>query len=247
MARSSFIDLVSKYEKYRSQTLNLIPSENILSPDVSTVLGSSMAGRYAGSPESYGGTKLFHEIWKKSEALAERVFSCKGASVVPISGHVAGMIALDQLCREGETIAVIPADYGGYKGYNQNYIPDVLGLKVVHLPFNQSKYNIDTDKAAEMIRQKKPSAVILGATVFLFPHPVKEISEAVHSYGGKVIYDGSHVLGLIAGKEFQRPLAEGADLMLGSTHKTLFGPQGGVILSDDESIMGRIEQSYLYR
>ncbi len=247
LTRRSFIDLVSEYEEYRAQTLNLIPSENIISPGVSKVLGSSMAGRYAGMPESYGGTGVFHEIWKKSEDIATIVFGCKRASVVPVSGHIAGMIALDRLCHRGETIATISASVGGYKGYTQGCIPDVLGLKVAYLPFDRKRFNIDTDKSVKMIREKKPAVVILGATVFLFPHPVKELSEAAHSYGGKVIYDGSHVLGLIAGKEFQRPLAEGADVMLGSTHKTLFGPQGGIILSDDSPFMNGVEENYLYR
>ncbi len=106
---------------------------------------------------------------------------------------------------------------------------------------------IDPERVASLLKKEKPKIVVLGATVFLFPHPVKIVSEIVHSYDGRLIYDGSHVMGLIAGRSFQDPLDEGADLLLGSTHKTLFGPQGGIILSNDEELLQNIEGRFLYR
>ncbi len=241
------VKLRKEYERYRSSTLNLIPSENVLSPQVLEALASPMAGRYAGRPETYGGSHIFHELWEECEVLAERIFNCKASSVAPISGHVAAMMALDAFSRRGDNIGVISASSGGYKGYNEGMIPDVFGFHAVILPFDQAKWNIDLVKSLQIIDTEKPSTVILGGTVFLFPHPVKEISEAVHAYGGRVVFDGSHVLGLIAGGEFQDPLREGADVLLGSTHKTLFGPQGGIILSNDKSIISSIEERYVYR
>jgi glycine hydroxymethyltransferase len=247
VTKRSIYRLVTDYEKYREKTLNLIPSENVLSHDVLRAMSSGMAGRYAGRPESYGGSKIFHEVWNECEKLATKIFRSKHASVAPISGHMAGMMAIDALCKRGDQIAVISSDDGGYKGYNQGLFPDVIGLRVSYLPFDSSSFNVDSGRAVAMIKSEKPEVVILGATVFLFPHPVKEIAEAVHSYGGKVIYDGSHVLGLIAGRSFQDPLSEGADLLLGSTHKTLFGPQGGIIISNNEEMMAKIEGNFLCR
>lgn len=247
MPSSQVLELVRKYENFRSQTLNLIPSENLLSRAVLEALSSTLAGRYAGRPESYGGSGIFHQIWKRSENLATQVFHCKFSSVAPVSGHLAGMMALDSLCKRRDTILVLSSKFGGYKGYNSGFVPDVFGLKVAYLPFDEERFNINSDSAIKLVNKTRPAAVILGATVFLFPHPVKEISEVVHSYGGKVIYDGSHVMGLIAGGAFQDPLEEGADLLLGSTHKTLFGPQGGMILSNRHHLIEKIESSYLYR
>lgn len=238
--------LVSQYESHRNSTLNLIPSENILSQDVLKALGSSMAGRYAGRPESYGGNKLFHDIWRNSEEPAKKVFRANYASVMPISGHIAGVAAIDLICKRGDRIATIAADYGGYKGYNEAFIPSFMGLKVDYLPFDSNAWNLDVPRVLEHLETRKPSLVILGATVFLFPHPVREIARTVHSYGGKVIYDGSHVLGLIAGNCFQDPLREGADVLLGSTHKTLFGPQGGLIVTNDDEIGSKIADRFLY-
>ncbi|MDH2900312.1 MAG: beta-eliminating lyase-related protein [archaeon] len=246
MAKSRILKLVSAYDNYRNSTLNLIPSENVLSHDVLKALASGMASRYSGRPESYGGAKIFQELWTNVEELAIEIFHCGYATVLPVSGHIAGMIAIDSLCKNGTTLATIAAHYGGYMGYNSGHIPEVMRMNVSYLPFDVKSWNIDLPRALEQLEKDKPSLVILGATVFLFPHPVKEIAKIVHSYGGKLIYDGSHVLGLIAGGCFQDPLREGADVLLGSTHKTLFGPQGGLILTNDKDIAMKIEQHSLY-
>jgi len=239
--------LASDYEAYRKTTLNLIASENVLSHDVLRALSSQMAGRYAGRPESYGGSSMFHRMWEQCERLAEQVFRTKAASVTPVSGHIAAMMVLEALARPGDKIATLSPEDGGYRGYAPGYLPDVLGLKSFALPFDRRRMNLDVEAAAALVRREKPSVIILGATVFLFPHPVAAISEAAHSYGGRVFYDGSHVLGLLAGREFQDPIREGADVVAGSTHKTLFGPQGGIIFSNEDELINRIEGRYLYR
>jgi glycine hydroxymethyltransferase len=247
MKTRSVQSLVSNYDTYRRRTLNLIPSENVLSAQVLKALSSNMAGRYAGRPESYGGSGVFHEIWETSEELAKRIFHCRAASVSPISGHIAALMTIYNLCPKGGRIAVLSALNGGYAGYTEEFLPDLLGLKTSYLPYDRNAQNVDVNKALLLLKDLKPNVVILGATVFLFPHPVRVLAELVHSYGGKVMYDGSHVLGLIAGRIFQDPLEEGADVVTGSTHKTLFGPQGGMILSNDVELLQKIEHSFLYK
>ena len=105
-----------------------------------------------------------------------------------------------------------------------------------YLPFDERSMNVDVDATRRKVEKlaaegRKPKLVVFGGSVFLFPHPVRELSDYLKSMDIKVAYDGAHVLGLIAGGEFQDPLREGADVLMGSTHKTLPGPQGGVILS----------------
>jgi len=206
-----------------------------------------MAGRYAGKPESYGGSGLFHRLWEECEALGRAVFRCRAVSVSPISGHMAGMMVLGSLAKSGDTIAAIAPEDGGYRGYASGFLPSLLGMMVLALPFDRRKMNVDAERAVALVRKEKPTLVVLGATVFLFPHPVAAVAEAVHAYGGRVFYDASHVLGLVAGGTFQDPLKEGADIVAGSTHKTLFGPQGGIILTNDEEMVQSIEEQYLYR
>ncbi|MFO8078319.1 MAG: aminotransferase class I/II-fold pyridoxal phosphate-dependent enzyme, partial [Thermoplasmatota archaeon] len=106
------------------------------------------------------------------------------------------------------------------------------GINLVSYPFNDEEMNIDVDGAVKLIKKVKPTLALNGRSVFLFPSPIKEIAEAAHDVGAYLVYDAAHVLGLIAGGQFQDPLHEGADVMSGSTHKTLPGPQGGMILSD---------------
>jgi glycine hydroxymethyltransferase len=105
---------------------------------------------------------------------------------------------------------------------------------MLNFPFSEAEMNIQADKAESFILKEKPSVVIFGASRFLFPHPVRQLAKVANEIGAHVGYDGSHVLGLIAGKQFQDPLREGASTLFGSTHKSFFGPQGGIILADEE-------------
>ena len=113
----------------------------------------------------------------------------------------------------------------------------VHGLEVEYFPFDRHEMNIDVDKAKQKIEKmvkeenKPPKLGMFGASLFLFPQPLKELAESLHNVGATVAYDAAHVAGLIAGGIFQDPLREGADVVCLSTHKTLFGPQGGAVLS----------------
>lgn len=116
----------------------------------------------------------------------------------------------------------------------------VHGLEVEYFPFDRHEMNIDVDKAKQKIEKmakeenKPPKLGMFGGSLFLFPQPLKELAESLHNVGATVAYDAAHVAGLIAGGTFQDPLREGADVVCLSTHKTLFGPQGGAVLSFDK-------------
>jgi len=103
----------------------------------------------------------------------------------------------------------------------------------VDLPFDHLSGRVGGEDAAAQIRRHRPAAVILGASLFCFPYDMAPLVDAARDAGARVFYDGSHVLGLIAGGEFQQPLAEGADVLFGSTHKTFPGPQGGIVVSNE--------------
>jgi len=113
----------------------------------------------------------------------------------------------------------------------------VHGLEVEYFPFDRHEMNIDVDKAKAKIEKmakeenKPPKLGMFGGSLFLFPQPIRELAESLHNVGATVAYDAAHVAGLIAGGTFQDPLREGADVVCMSTHKTLFGPQGGAVIS----------------
>ncbi len=113
----------------------------------------------------------------------------------------------------------------------------VHGLEVEYFPFDRNQMNIDVNKTKEKIEKmakeenKPPKLAMFGGSLFLFPQPVRELAESLHNVGATIAYDAAHVAGLIAGGTFQDPLREGADAICLSTHKTLFGPQGGAVVS----------------
>lgn len=258
MKNSYFLDSMRAQEKWRvEECLNLLPSENATSPQVRALLSSDFVNRYTLPIEAeycgsylengYRGTRITTEVERKAEQVARQVFACKHACVQPLSGHIAAMIVIASVMKRGDTLLAVGPDYGGYDGYAPPYIPDILGLKSKELPFDQMIHNVDSEKAADMIRKEKPKLVILGASAILFPYDMGPIRDACREARSVLAFDGSHVLGLIAGGEFQRPLKEGADILYGSTHKSFFGPQGGIILTNSEDIDKRIRKNLTWR
>jgi len=239
------VSLLEKHEKWRgSECINLIPSENIMSPTVRTLLSSEVGQRYTSSDKFYMGTRFIDEMEHQGEELAKQVFGAEYSSLRPLSGHIADLIVLASFTKPNDTITCVAPKDGGYPGIWDEGIPSFLRLKNVGLPFMKENMNIDVRKAEELIRKKKPRILVFGASFFLFPHPVGELAEVAHEVGAHVCYDGSHVLGLIAGTQFQNPLRDGASLLFGSTHKSLFGPQGGIILADKEH--GEVIEKKIY-
>ena len=202
------------------------------SPAVRGMLSCDLANRYTSPERFYMGTKYIDQIQTETETLAKEIFRAKYADVRPLSGHSADMIALTALAKRGDKIITVGPGNGGYPGISQDGYPKIYGLQVLEFPFNRRVFNIHTEQAKALIERERPSVVVFGASLILFPHPVRALAGVCEQVGAKVLFDGSHVLGLIAGGQFQDPLREGAAVLIGSTHKSFFGPQGGIILSN---------------
>ena len=218
-----------------AHSLPMIASENILSPLCREMLITDFHGRYAeGTPghRYYEGCEIFDLVELKAIELAKKLFNCNYADVRPTAGTTANMAILKALIKPGETAVVLDLANGAHISFGKWGAAGVRGIKLVSYPFNDQEMNIDVDGAVKLIKKIKPTLALNGRSVFLFPSPIQELAEAAHDVGAYLIYDAAHVLGLIAGKQFQDPLREGADVMSGSTHKTLPGPQGGMIVSD---------------
>lgn len=213
--------------------LNLLASENFSSPAVREMLSTDLSNRYTAPEKFYMGTKYIDQIQTETEELAKQVFGAKYADVRPLSGHSTDMILLTALTKPGDKIMVVGRSFGGYPGISQDGYPKIYGLQVCEFPFDKERFNIDAAQAPQAIERERPRLVIFGASLILFPHPVQALAETCRTVDAKVAFDGSHVLGLVAGKQFQDPLREGASVLIGSTHKSFFGPQGGIILADE--------------
>ncbi len=221
--------------EFFANSLPMIASENVLSPLCREMLISDFHGRYAeGTPghRYYEGCNFFDLVEEKAMELAKKLFNCHYADVRPTAGTTANLGILKALIKPGETATVLDLANGAHISFGKWGGAGVRGVNLVSYPFNDEEMNIDVDGAVKLIKKVKPKLALNGRSVFLFPSPIKEIAEAAHDVGAYMIYDAAHVLGLIAGKQFQDPLREGADVMNGSTHKTLPGPQGGMVLSD---------------
>jgi glycine hydroxymethyltransferase len=218
-----------------ANSLPMIASENVLSPLCREMLLTDFHGRYAeGTPGNryYEGCKFFDNVEVKAMELAKKLFDCSYADVRPTAGTTANIGILKALIKPGESAVVLDLANGAHISFGKWGGAGVRGINLISYPFNDELMNIDVDAAVKLIKKVKPKLALNGRSVFLFPSPIKELAEAVHDLGIYLVYDAAHVLGLIAGKQFQDPLKEGADLMSGSTHKTLPGPQGGMIISD---------------
>ena len=200
-------------------------------------LASDIQSRYAAA--FYAGTEPAQEIIELTSALAKKVFGARHANLSPISGNVALLSVIFALTKYGESVGRVPPFFPG-GGYPLNY--EAFDRQPLPLPFSEETWQLDLKRTLELLDREKPPLVVLGSSIVTYPMPVREVAELVHQYGGIVAYDGSHTLGLIAGGQYQDPLAEGADVLLGSTHKTFPGPQGGIILSNNEEIMEKIDR-----
>ena len=217
--------------------LGMIASENIVSPMVQKVITSDLHGRYAeGLPGKryYQGCEDFDDIEALGIDLAKQVYDCAFANIQSTSGTVSNIGALKALAKPGDRITAISTADGGHISHARMGAVGLRGLDLTTYPWDEDRMEPDVDAACAMIREAEPAVALVGQSVFLFPTPLREMADAAHEVGAKVMYDGAHVLGLIAGGQFQDPLKEGADVMTGSSHKTFPGPQGGFVLSDSD-------------
>jgi len=228
--------LLERHNTERQRAINLIVSENRMSERAVAPLNLDIQSRYAAS--FYAGTGPAQEIIATVTEAAKKVFGAAYANLAPISGNMALLAAVFSLSKNQDYVGRVPPFFPG-GGYPLNY--EVFDRKPLPLPFSESTWQLDLPKTLELLDRYRPPLVVLGSSIVTFPMPVREVAEVVHHYGGLVAYDGSHSLGLIAGGQYQDPLREGADLLLGSTHKTFPGPQGGIILSNNEAVHKRID------
>jgi glycine hydroxymethyltransferase len=215
----------------------MIASENIISPMVRKATNSDLHGRYAeGVPGKryYQGCDDFDDIESLGIKLAKQVFNANFVNIQSTSGTVSNIAALKALTKPGDKISAVSTADGGHISHARMGAVGLRGLDLHTYPWDEARMEPDVDAACAMIRDLEPQLALVGQSVFLFPTPLQEMADAAHEVGAKVMYDGAHVLGLIAGGQFQDPLREGADVMTGSSHKTFPGPQGGFLLSDSD-------------
>jgi len=232
---SNIEELVQKQNAWRLKTLNLIASENVLSDRARQVMGSDFTHRYAeGHPGEryYQGTEIIDEIESRVKKNLKSLFHCKQVDVRPISGTVANDAVFSRYINPGDVVMVNSTPGGGHISHHRAGSVGKYTHNILNFPLTKDGYRIDVEKTLDLACTLEPKVMILGKSLFLFPEPIRELSSFCDQRHIALLYDGAHVLGLIAGREFQNPLEEGALLITASTHKTFFGSQRGLILSN---------------
>jgi len=227
--------LVKEQNDWRGTCINLIASENVTSRRVRGTMGSDFAHRYAeGHPGEryYQGTEIIDEIEGLLKQHMKGLFRCRHTDVRPISGTIANDAVFSRYIRPGDVAMVNSTPGGGHISHHRAGSVGKYTKNIVNFPLTADGWHIDVEHTLDLIKALEPRVLIMGKSLFLFPEPVKEIAPWCAKKGIPLIYDAAHVLGLIAGHQFQDPLTEGVSIMTGSTHKTFFGSQRGVILSN---------------
>ena len=228
------LHLIQQHESKLTSRINLVASENLVSEDVRRVLSSDLSMRYCIPPEGerpaaiwdYPNQEQIRLIAGETDRLARELFHADYADSRPLSGNQIALIILSTLASRDDIVWSVPADCGGH--FATPVIAKKFGIKLLPIPYDYNRGIIDVDAAKNLALRFPPKLIFLDASMQLFPHPVKDLREAIGS-SAIISYDASHTLGLIAGGAFQSPLLEGADFLHGSTHKSLWGPQKGLI------------------
>ncbi|NHW89297.1 MAG: serine hydroxymethyltransferase [Archaeoglobales archaeon] len=229
--------IIKEHNEMMRSSIPLIASENITSTLVRKCYLSDFGHRYAEGKVGeryYAGCKFIDEVEKMAIDLTKKLFDAEHVNVQPISGVVANLAAFFALTEPEDIIFSISVPCGGHISHDKMSAAGYRGLKVVYYPFDVEEMNIDVDATKKLAKDVKPNLFVLGSSLILRHQPVREIKEIAENLDAYVMFDASHVLGLIAGRVYRNPMKEGADVLTSSTHKTFFGPQRGLILSKKE-------------
>ena len=223
---------------------NLNPATNVMSPRAEAILASGMGTRpslgYPGDKYEMG-LEAIEEIEVIAAELCAQVFDAKFAEIRVPSGAIANLYGFMATCKPGDTIIAPPASIGGHVTHHAGGCAGLYGVNTVPAPINMDGYTIDIDGLRSLALRVKPKLITVGSSLNLFEHPVAEIRAIADEVGAKVLFDAAHQCGIIAGRAWRNPLTEGAHMMTMSTYKSLGGPAGGLIVSNDAELVERLD------
>lgn len=225
--------------------LELIASENFVSPAVLEAVGSILTNKYAeGYPgrRYYGGCKFVDHVEKIAMERAKKLFNVKFANVQPHSGSQANMAVYLALADPGETIMGMSLTHGGHLTHGASVNFSGRLFRVVHYGVNPETGLIDYDEVERMARREKPKIIIAGGSAYSRIIDFKRFREITDEIDAYLVVDMAHFAGLVAAGIYPNPV-EYAHVVTSTTHKTLRGPRGGFILTNHEELAKKINKS----
>ena len=224
--------------------INLNPATNILNPRAEKLLASGMGSRASlGHPgDKYEvGLDAIEEIEVITGDLACKLFESKFSEFRVASGALANLYSFMATCQPGDKIIAPPATIGGHVTHHKNGAAGLYGLTTFDAPIDIENYTVDLVALEKLAIEIKPKLITIGGSLNLFPHPVNEIREIADKVGAYLLFDAAHQCGLIAGRVWPQPLSEGAHIMTMSTYKSLGGPAGGLIVTNEIDLAEKID------
>tara|TARA_R110000787_G_scaffold221535_1_gene330223 strand:+ start:28739 stop:30058 length:1320 start_codon:yes stop_codon:yes gene_type:complete len=226
------------------ECFNLNPATNVMNPAAEAVLARGLGSRpslgYPGDKYEMG-LEGIEEIEVIAAELAAEIFDATYAEIRVASGAMSNLYAFMALAKPGDAIIAPPAQIGGHVTHHGAGCAGLYGLNTHPAPVNADDYTVDLDSLRALAGRVCPKIITIGGSLNLFPHPVRDIRAIADDVGAYVLFDAAHQCGIIAGGAWANPLSEGAHLMTMSTYKSLGGPAGGLIVTNDSEIAERLD------
>ena len=230
--------------KRQARNIELIASENIVSEAVMAAMGSVLTNKYAeGYPGKryYGGCECVDEVENLAIHRVCQLFGAKYANVQPHSGAQANMAVYQALCKPGDTVLGMSLDNGGHLTHGSPVNQSGLLYNIVPYGVDENGL-IDYDALRELAKKEQPKMIIAGASAYSRAIDFAKFAEIAHEVGAYLFVDMAHIAGLVAAGLHQSPVPY-ADVVTTTTHKTLRGPRGGVILTNDEELAKKFNKA----
>ena len=232
-------------EKKRQQgNIELIASENYVSKDVLKLQGSILTNKYAegySGKRYYGGCEYIDMFETRAIENLKELFKCKFANVQPHSGSSANMAVYRALLNHGDKVLGMDLSHGGHltHGYKLNF--SGVDYEIVSYGVNPKTEMIDYEEVRKIAKKEKPKMIIAGASAYSRTIDFKKFREIFDEVGAYLFVDMAHIAGLVAAGLHPSPIPY-ADVVTSTTHKTLRGPRGGIILTNNEEIAKKINK-----
>lgn len=231
--------------KRQHNNIELIASENYVSDDVLALQGSIFTNKYAeGYPGKryYGGCVNVDVVENLAVEYLQKLFGCKYANVQPHSGSSANMAVYRALLEKGDTVMGMNLSHGGHLTHGHPINFSGTDYKIIGYDVNPKTELIDYDEVERLAKENKPKMIIAGASAYSRIIDFKRFREIADSVGAYLMVDMAHIAGLVAAGLHPNPV-EYADVVTSTTHKTLRGPRGGIILTNSEGIIKKINKT----
>lgn len=245
---SVVLNLAHHHNYYMEERIDLVASNSWISNYARLVMSSYLSNNYSiGIPGErlYGGCFYIDIIEREVISIAKELYEFKHSIVQFLSGMQANIAAYYAILSEGDTVMATPTRYGGHYSHTAEGPLRFFKPRMISVPFDEKKYNIDLTAFEEIMKKERPKLLIIGWSEFLFPYDLVTVRRICDECDTVLMYDMSHVAGLIAGGRFQPDVNQFADILTSSTGKSLHAPDHGFLMYNDPDYSSKLREAIM--